>query len=397
MPTWRGDGLRRWPRLSPVSIQTSRPSACSSRTACGDSGLSVSATAISAGALRRPRPRTSASCPAERQAPPPCVGLARSGRCPAAASRRALPSSSGVARRRSRDTPARRPPGSRWPAGWQSPARRRAAHDRLAQRVLGAALGRWRRAAAGRPRRTSPGAQHVRDRGLPRVSVPVLSSTMRVDPVGALQRLAAADQHAVLGALAGADHDRGRRRQAQRAGAGDDQHGDEGDEREGEARLRADDEPHRRRSARPAPAPPARSRTRSRRPGAGSAPSSPAPPRPSGRSAPAAVSLPTRVARKVKEPVLLSVAPITASPGGLLHRQALAGQHRLVHRGRAARPAPSTGTLSPGRTRRTSPATTCRQGHIDFSVAAHDTGRAGARPISFLIASPVWPLARASR
>ena len=32
--------------LSPVSIQTSRPSACSSRTASRDSGLSVSATAM---------------------------------------------------------------------------------------------------------------------------------------------------------------------------------------------------------------------------------------------------------------------------------------------------------------------------------------------------------------
>ncbi len=47
----------------------------------------------------------------------------------------------------------------------------------------------------------------------------------RVGPVQHLQRLGVADEHARLGAAAGADHDRHRRRQAQRTGTGDDQHG----------------------------------------------------------------------------------------------------------------------------------------------------------------------------
>ena len=68
--------------------------------------------------------------------------------------------------------------------------------------------------------------------GLPRVSVPVLSSTIVSIRARLLERLAAPDQDAVLGRLAGADHDRGRRRQAERAGAGDDQHRDGGLQRE---------------------------------------------------------------------------------------------------------------------------------------------------------------------
>ena len=66
--------------------------------------------------------------------------------------------------------------------------------------------------------------------GTPRVMVPVLSRTIVVELVGGLQGLAALDQDAVLGAAAGADHDRGRSGQPQGAGAGDDQHGDEGDQ-----------------------------------------------------------------------------------------------------------------------------------------------------------------------
>ncbi len=58
-----------------------------------------------------------------------------------------------------------------------------------------------------------------------------------------LQRLAFAKQHAKLGGAARAGHDRGRRREAHRAGARDDQHGDRVDESEGEARLRAHEHP----------------------------------------------------------------------------------------------------------------------------------------------------------
>ena len=68
--------------------------------------------------------------------------------------------------------------------------------------------------------------------------------------------------------------------------------------------------------------------------------------------------LPGLVARKVKEPDLLSVAPITPSPGpfstGMLSPVS-------IDSSTAERPStttPSTGTLSPGRTRSRSPATT---------------------------------------
>ena len=53
----------------------------------------------------------------------------------------------------------------------------------------------------------------------------------RVDPPGRLEHLGALDDHAELGAAAGADHDRRRRGQAEGARAGDDQHGDGGGER----------------------------------------------------------------------------------------------------------------------------------------------------------------------
>ena len=59
MPAWRAIASA-VARLSPVSIQTSRPSAVSSATASRDSGLSVSATAISPAARPSTR-RTSAS------------------------------------------------------------------------------------------------------------------------------------------------------------------------------------------------------------------------------------------------------------------------------------------------------------------------------------------------
>ena len=65
----------------------------------------------------------------------------------------------------------------------------------------------------------------------PVVTVPVLSSTMvstwRVDS----EHLGALDQDAELRAAAGADHQRRRRGQPERARAGDDQHGDRGGER----------------------------------------------------------------------------------------------------------------------------------------------------------------------
>ena len=65
-----------------------------------------------------------------------------------------------------------------------------------------------------------------------------LVDDQRVDFLEALQRLGVLDQHARGRALADADHDRHRRREAERAGAGDDEHRDRGDQRIGEGRRR---------------------------------------------------------------------------------------------------------------------------------------------------------------
>ena len=54
----------------------------------------------------------------------------------------------------------------------------------------------------------------------------------RVDAAGRLEDLRALDEQAELGAAAGADEQRGRRGEPERARAGDDQHGDGGGERE---------------------------------------------------------------------------------------------------------------------------------------------------------------------
>ena len=53
----------------------------------------------------------------------------------------------------------------------------------------------------------------------------------RRDLVGGLERVAGLDEDAVLGALAGADHDRGRRGETERARARDDDDGDAGEQR----------------------------------------------------------------------------------------------------------------------------------------------------------------------
>ena len=79
--------------------------------------------------------------------------------------------------------------------------------------------------------------------GLPSVRVPVLSTTSVSTRCEAFQRLGIAHQHAGLGAAAGRDHDGHRRRQPERAGAGDDEHGDRGDECIGERRRRAQKRP----------------------------------------------------------------------------------------------------------------------------------------------------------
>ncbi len=79
--------------------------------------------------------------------------------------------------------------------------------------------------------------------GLPSVKRAGLVHDHRVDLLHHLERLGVAEQHAEFRAPPGADHDRHRRRQAERARAGDDQHGDGVHERVGQARLGPPDGP----------------------------------------------------------------------------------------------------------------------------------------------------------
>ena len=65
----------------------------------------------------------------------------------------------------------------------------------------------------------------------------------RIDLFHTLERLGILDQDARLRAASDTHHDRHRRSEAQRAGAGDDQHGDGVHQRVGQARLRADRRP----------------------------------------------------------------------------------------------------------------------------------------------------------
>ena len=186
---------------------------------------------------------------------------------------------------------------------------------------------RARRADARSPARGSPRAaasssssspragRRPSPAGLPSVSVPVLSTTSVSTFSQPLQRLGIPDQHARLGAAPDADHDRHRRREAERARAGDDQHRDRGDQRVGEARLRPEQRPGGKGDQRRRRSPPARTSRRPGRPAAGSARGCAAPARPSARSAPAACRAPTFSARMTKLPVPLSVPPITLAPG----------------------------------------------------------------------------------
>ena len=162
-----------------------------------------------------------------------------------------------------------------------------AAHDGRRQRMLAHLLearGQAQQRGLVDRRRGDDG----RERGLAFGQRPGLVDDQRVDLLHHLQRLGVPEQHAELGAAAGADHDRHRRGQAERARARDDQHGDGVDEGVGQARLGPPDGPDGERHDGDAESRPARtSRTRCR-PAAGSARASAAPRRPAGRSARAA-------------------------------------------------------------------------------------------------------------
>jgi hypothetical protein len=109
------------------------------------------------------------------------------------------------------------------------------------------------------------------------------------------------------------------------------------------------------------------------------------------------VSAPTRLASMTSDPVPFTVPAVTGSPAvfstGMGSPVSMASSTEL----RPSTTTPSTGTLSPGRTRRRSPGFTCSSG-TSCSRPSGPTRRAvgGARPSRALIALLVRPRARSS-
>ena len=196
-----------------------------------------------------------------------------------------------------------------------------------------------------------------------------LVDDQRVDLLHALQRLGILDQHAGLRAAADADHDRHRRRQAQRAGAGDDQHAHRRDQAVGEARLRPERRPGGKGNQR---APDHRRHEpagRPDRPAAGSARALRCAWPPSARSAPASVSRADLVGAHHEAAALVE----RAADDALRPVSLVTGINSPVtidssSDERPSSTTPSTGTLSPGRTRKRSP--TCDSIERHFFVAA---------------------------
>ena len=131
--------------------------------------------------------------------------------------------------------PTRALAAAEWVAGRE--AGQRARRDRGGDRVLGAGLH-----GGGQPEQVrlghAGGGEHVGQRHPAGREGAGLVERHGVHPAGVLQDLGALDQDAELRAAAGADQDRGRRGQAHRARAGDDQHRDGGGERPRRRRSR---------------------------------------------------------------------------------------------------------------------------------------------------------------
>ena len=273
-------------------------------------------------------------------------------------------------RRRSprRKSPARSARGQR--------RRVRLADDGVAERMLRASLGgRDQREQVRPPAARAGGTDDVGDPRLALGQRAGLVEHDRPDRAEPLERLGVAEQDAGLGALAGPDHDRGRRGQAEGAGAGDDQDGDRVEQRQVEGRRRAERRTRPRTSARRGRGRPGRSSRSRRRRGAGSAPASPGPRTTRRMILASTVPAPTRVARKVRVPVVLSVPPMTRSSARLVTGR-LSPVIMLSSTPEApSTTTPSTAIVSPGRTRTMSPTRTSRDRHVDFgAVAQHARG-----------------------
>ena len=154
-----------------------------------------------------------------------------------------------------------------------------------------------------------------------------------VDGAGGLQGLVALDEDAELGAAAGGHHQGGRGGQAERARAGDDQHGQGGAERvTGRA---ARQQPAGQRQRRAGQHATGRTPRRSGRPAAGCRPCRACACSTIAIRCASWVSLPTLSARTTRRPVSAMVPPVTLSPDGGVDRDGLAGHHAPVHGGLA--------------------------------------------------------------
>ena len=93
---------------------------------------------------------------------------------------------------------------------------------------------------------------------------------------------------------------------------------------------------------------------------------------------PRSVSRPTRSARMMKPPVPFTVPPVTRSPATFSTGM---GSPVIIDSSTVLSPSsttPSTGTFSPGRTRRRSPMTTCSSGmSSSAAILANDAGGLG--------------------
>ena len=108
------------------------------------------------------------------------------------------------------------------------------------------------------------------------------------------------------------------------------------------------------------------------------------------------VSAPTLSARITTLPEVLSVPPVNASPGPFSSGR---DSPVIMLSSTAEKPSvttPSTGTLSPGRTRSLSPGRTASSGTSASPPSPRRRAVRGARPIRARIASPVRSLARVS-
>ena len=204
--------------------------------------------------------------------------------------------------------------------------------DRLRDRVL-----RRRLHGSGEPQDLGA-ARAVEERDVRQLH-PTLGDRSRLveddrrDAPRALEDLGALDEDPELRAASGADHERGRRREPERARARDDQHGDRRRERGGRVAGDATSQPTSVASESASTIGTKTLETRSTSRWIGAFPDCAS--ATSLAICASAVSSPTFVARTTSRPNVLTVAPATEAPARDVDRYRLAREHRLVDRGLA--------------------------------------------------------------